>query len=136
MSTKTNNEYLLLFRGDAWYNGLSPEELQKVMGHCKAWFEQLSEQGKVRGGQPLGREGAVVSMRGRAVADGPFAESKEAIGGYLLLQVDTLEEAVAIAKTNPTLVYGTTVEVRPVLEECPMNSRARQIGREEHAVLA
>ena len=48
------------------------------------------------------------------VADGPFAESKEAIGGYFLLAVDTMEEAVEIAKTFPTLDYGASVEVRPI----------------------
>ncbi len=42
MSTQTQNEYLLLFRGDEWYKGLSPEELQNVMSQCKAWFDQLT----------------------------------------------------------------------------------------------
>jgi hypothetical protein len=80
----------------------------------------LTEQGKVKAGQPLEREGKIVSgKKGRVVADGPFAESKEAIGGYFLLQVDTLAEAVAIAKECPGLDYGTTVEVRPVAEVCP-----------------
>jgi hypothetical protein len=60
------------------------------------------------------------------VADGPFAESKEAVGGYLLLQANTLDEAVAIAKSNPTLEYGVTIEVRPVLEECPIFERAKK----------
>ena len=128
MSTQTQNEYLLLFRGDDWYKGLSPEELQTVMSQCKAWFDQLTAQGKIKAGQPLVREGAIVSGRdGRVVADGPFAESKEVIGGYLLLQADSLEEAVAIAKGSPSLAYGTAIEVRPVAEECPMAARARQI---------
>jgi hypothetical protein len=60
------------------------------------------------------------------VADGPFVESKEAVGGYLLLQADNLDEAVAIAKTNPTLEYGIAIEVRPVLEECPIFQRAKE----------
>ena len=132
MSTQTQNEYLLLFRGDEWHKGLSPEELQKVMGQCKAWFDQLAAQGKVKAGQPLVREGAIVSGRnGRVVADGPFVESKEVIGGYLLLQADSLAEAVAIAKGSPSLAYGTAVEVRPVAAECPLDARARQIAPEE-----
>jgi hypothetical protein len=132
MSTQTQNEYLLLFRGDEWHKGLSPEELQTVVSQCKAWFDQLTAQGKIKAGQPLVREGAIVSGRnGRLVADGPFAESKEVIGGYLLLQADSLEEAVAIAKGSPGLAYGTTIEVRPVAEECPLDARARQIAREE-----
>jgi len=132
MSTQTKNEYILLYRGNEWYNDISPEELRNVMNQCKAWFERLSADGKVKGGQPLGREGATLSGKnGRVVSDGPFAESKEAIGGYMLLQAGDLEEAIAIAKGNPILAYGTTIEVRPVAEECPLNTRARQIAREE-----
>jgi len=137
MSTQTQNEFMLLFRGDEWYNGLSAEELQNVMSQCKAWFDRLAEQGKIKAGQPLVREGAIVSGKnGRLVSDGPFAESKEAIGGYLLLLADSLEEAVVIAKGNPTLVYGTTIEVRPVAQECPLDVLARQAVREEQLVSA
>ena len=121
------SEYMLLFRGPHWDKGLSPEELQQVMGRVMAWFEGLKVQGRVKAGQPLGAEGRTVSgKKGRPVADGPFAESKEAVGGYLLLQADSLDEAVAIAKTNPTLEHGITIEVRPVLEECPIFERAKK----------
>src|SRR5205809_7791316 len=93
MSTQNQNEYLLLGRGNAWYNSLSPEELQKAMGDFKAWFDRLTEQGKLKAAQPLVREGKIVSgKQGRVVADGPFAESKEAIGGYFLLAVNSLDE--------------------------------------------
>ena len=128
MSTPTaKSDYLLLFRGEHWDKGLSPEELQQLMGHVMAWFEGLKEEGRVKAGQPLGAEGRTVSGRkGRLAADGPFAESKEAVGGYLLLEADNLDEAVAIAKTNPTLEYGITIEVRPVLEECPIFQRAKK----------
>jgi hypothetical protein len=121
------SEYMLLFRGPHWDKTLSPEELRQVMGEVMAWFEGLKQQGKVKAGQPLGMEGRTVSRKkGRPVADGPFAESKEAVGGYLLLQADNLDEAVAIAKTNPTLEHGITIEVRPVLEECPIFQRAKE----------
>jgi hypothetical protein len=127
MSPQTNNEYLLLFRGDAWYDKVPPEELQKAMGKFKAWFEQVAVQNKLKGGQPLLREGAIVSGKnGRVLADGPFAESKEAIGGYCILSVNSLEEAVVIARSHPVLEYGTQIEVRPIAEECPMATRARR----------
>src|SRR5882724_11008994 len=94
MNNQTQNEYLLLFRGSSWDKGLSPEQLQKTMDQFMAWFERLKQQGKVKAGQPLERTGKIVSGKnGRIVADGPFAESKEAIGGYFLLQVDDLDEA-------------------------------------------
>ena len=118
-------EYMLIFRGTDWANGLSPEEMQQVASQWMAWFKGLMEQGKVIAGNPLEKEGKIVSGKnGRVVADGPFAESKEAIGGYFLLRVKTIEEAVAIAKDCPGLPYGIKVEVRQVLDECPMSKQA------------
>jgi len=135
MSTTNKSEYMLLFRGTDWCAGLSPEEIQTVMSDWKSWFEGLMSDGRVKAGQPLEREGKIVSGKnGRIVADGPFAESKEAIGGYFLLEVGSLDEAVAIAKNCPGLQYGIVVEVRPVAEMCPV---ARELGAEEqlaHAV--
>jgi hypothetical protein len=79
----------------------------------------------------LGEEGRTVSgKKGRSVADGPFAESKEAVGGYLIVQASDLEEAVAVAKGYPCLDYGGIVEVRPVVEECPTFQRVKeQLGQ-------
>ena len=119
MSTQTTtSEYMLLFRGAQWDKGLSPEELQKIMGQWNEWLERLTVQGKVKAAQPLERDGKIVSGKGRTVADGPFAESKEAIGGYFLLQLDDFNEALEIAKECPALEYGVTVEVRPVADQC------------------
>jgi len=131
MDTPKQNEYLLLFRGKEWWKGLSPEELQQAMDKFKSWFDRLTEEGKLKAAQPLARDGATVSSNGRVVADGPFAESKEAIGGYFLLQVSSLDEAIAVAKSCPGLEHGTQVEVRPVAEECPLAAHARQIIPEE-----
>jgi hypothetical protein len=75
----------------------------------------------VKGASPLLPEGKIVSgKKGRVVADGPFAESKEAIGGYFLIQADSLEHAIEIARGWPILEYGATVEVRPVASQCPV----------------
>ncbi len=137
MNAPKQNEYLLLFRGADWHNTLSGEELQQAMNRFKGWFDRLSEQGILKGAQPLVREGKIVSgKQGRLVSDGPFAESKETIGGYFLLQVNSLEEAVAIAKSAPSLDYGTTIEVRPVAEECPLSERARQMAPKEQLTAA
>jgi hypothetical protein len=127
MSTPTKSpEYLLLFRGNDWYKTLSPEEMQGVASKWMAWFKRLTDEGLCLAGQPLEREGRMVSGKnGRVVSDGPFAESKEAIGGYFLLRVNTIDEAVAIAKDCPGLAYGIKVEVRPVREECPIAENVR-----------
>src|SRR5881394_3229586 len=126
MSAQTTKpQYMLLFRGNDWHKGLSPEEMQNVASQWMAWFNRLTAQGKALAGNPLEGEGKVVSGKnGRVVADGPFAESKEAIGGYFLLAVKTLDEAVAIAKECPGLPFGAVVEVRPVAEACPLSGEA------------
>src|SRR4030095_632270 len=132
MNTQKQNGYMLLYRTDEWYNKLSQEELQKLINQNKAWFEGLTAQGKAKPGRALERRGAIVSgTNGRFVTDGPFAESKEAICGYLVLNVETLDEAVAIAQTSPGLVYGGSIEVRPVADECPLDVRERELAREE-----
>jgi hypothetical protein len=114
-------QYMFLFRGNDWQKGLSPEEMQRIAGQWMAWFERLTSQGKAVAGSPLEMEGKVVSGKnGRSVSDGPFAESKEAVGGYFLLNVGTFEEALAIAQQCPGLDYGAKVEVRPVAENCPL----------------
>jgi hypothetical protein len=135
MSTEsTTSEYMLLFRNTSWHRALSPQELQKVTDQWMAWYDRLAEQGKVTAGHPLMHEGKIVSGKnGRFVADGPFAESKEAIGGYFLLHVETVEEALTIAKDCPGLEYGTTVEVRPVAAVCPMRESSAEAAYGEGA---
>src|SRR6266699_2115515 len=126
MSTQNENGYMLLFRGTDLRKGLSAEELQKVTDDWMAWFKRLTEQGKALAGQPLERDGKIVSGKDRIVSDGPFAESKEAIGGYFLLDVATLDEAVAIARECRGLPYGIRVEVRAVAPECPLSAETQR----------
>ncbi len=128
MSTENQSGYMLLFMGTDWHKGLSPEQMQQVSEEWMAWFKRLTETGKAVAGHPLDSEGKVVSGKnGRVVADGPFAESKETIGGYFLLNVATMDEAVAIARQCPGLAHGAKVEVRPVRAECPMKSEAEEL---------
>lgn len=123
----TKSDYLFLFRGSGWDKGLTPIEVERVMNDTMAWFAQIGQKAKVKGCQPLGTTGRVVSGRnGRTVADGPFAESKEAVAGYLIAELDSLEEAVALAQTLPALAYGQSVEVRQIEEECPTFRRVKE----------
>ena len=114
------SEYMLLFRGSDWGKDLSPQEIQNVMSQFNHWMEELSRHGKLKIGQPLAPAGKVVSgKKARTIADGPFAESKEAIGGYWLLTVESFDEAVRIAGECPMLNYGSSsIEVRPIIEKC------------------
>ena len=137
MNIENQNGYMLLYRSDEWYNKLSHQELHSLMDQNKAWIEKLTAQGKVKPGRALERSGAIVSGKnGRFITDGPFAESKEAIGGYLVLDVETIDEAIAIAQSSPGLAYGGSIEVRPVAEDCPLESRARELAYEEQLATA
>jgi hypothetical protein len=115
------SDYMLLFRGTNWHKGLSPEQMQRVMGEWMSWFERLTHEGIATAGHPLEPQGKVVTgKKGRVVADGPFAEAKETVGGYFLLKVNSLDEAITIAQQCPGLDYGVIVEVRPVAGQCPL----------------
>jgi hypothetical protein len=134
MSTPAHSEYLLLFRGTDWHKGLSPEQIQQVVNQMMAWFDRLTKEGIAKAGKPLFQEGKIVSQKkGRQVADGPFAESKEAIAGFFLLEVGSLEEAAEIAKNYPALEYGATVEVRPVAPECALAVSSKEKSAEQRA---
>jgi hypothetical protein len=137
MNTQNQNGYMLLYRSDEWYNKLSHAELRKLMEQNKAWIEKLMAQGKAKPGHALERKAAIVSgPNGRFVTDGPFAESKEAIGGFLVVDVETMDEAISIARTSPSLPYGGLIEVRPIAAECPLDVRERELAREEQLATA
>jgi len=87
----------------------------------------VSLEGKLAAASPLENEGKLVTGKARTVTDGPFAESKETIGGFFLLKVDTMEEALEIARQCPALPYGLEVEVRPVAPSCPANQMIRDV---------
>ena len=125
MSTQFDNGNMLIFRSTDWYKGLSPEQMQQIGENWMAWFNRLKDEGKCVAGNPLEREGKIVSGKNKAVSDGPFAESKETIGGYFLLKVGSIDEAVAIAQQCPGLPFGIRVEVRPVAGECPLVEKTR-----------
>ena len=120
--------YLLLFRGNPWGSeDFSTERLQQIMDGVMGWFEKLQGEGKLVSGHPLMDRAKVVSGEGgRSVTDGPFAEAKEAVGGFVSLNVKSMEEAVAIARSNPMLKYGLITEVREIASDCPHFYRARQ----------
>jgi hypothetical protein len=117
---------MLLFRGTDWHRDMSPEQMQAAAGRFMAWFERLKAEGKAKAGQPLHNVGRVISKNGRTISDGPYAESKEAIGGYFILNVSDMDEAVEIARQCPGLDMGIKVEVRPLAERCPMAEHAER----------
>ena len=126
--------HLLLFRKTNWAeDGLSEDQLRQIMKRVTEWFDGLSATGKMLGAQPLMEQGVVIRGEGGiSVTDGPFVEAKESIGGYVLLSVKSMEEAVAIARSNPMHDYGLITEVRPTASNCPYLHRV--LGRVEEAL--
>jgi len=94
----------------------SPAEMQQQMQRWMSWLKDLGEKGFVKDpGQPLERGGKVVSGKQKLVTDGPFAETREQLGGYYLIDANDLDEAIGIAERIPGAAFGT-IEIRPVLE--------------------
>jgi len=122
--------YLLFFRnsGPETHQHLSPEQRQQLVTRWNAWYDGLAAEGKAIEGQPLELETRVVSGTGGSrVVDGPFAEAKEAIGGYVKLLVSGLDEATEIAQRHPGLAYGLVIEVRSMTASCHLGvTAARQ----------
>jgi hypothetical protein len=106
-------DYLFIFRGGNTTE-LSPEESQKHMQKWYDWIKKLSDSGKFKAGEPLGSEAKVVKGGKKVVTDGPFAESKEVVGGYLIIQANDLNEATEIAKGCPTYDLDGSTEIRDI----------------------
>ena len=134
MSTSTHSEYMLLIVGYDWDKALSPTDARQAIDGMFAWFETLQQQGICTAGSPLARMGKMVSgQHGRIVADGPFAEAKEVVGGYLVVQATDLDAATAIAQQCPLLAHGITIDVRPMVDECSIAARLREQAALAHA---
>ncbi|HET9985708.1 MAG TPA: YciI family protein [Longimicrobiales bacterium] len=117
----TVSSYLLLVRDTTpeVYATMTPAETRQCLDRWNAWVDEMAATGKLRDGQPLGEKARLVSgKRGEKITDGPFAEAKELVGGYFLLEGVTLDDATAMAQRCPLLPHGMTVEVRPVAAVC------------------
>jgi hypothetical protein len=113
-------QYLCLIYDDekAWER-LPPAESEKIIGEFHAFTEAVKKSGHYLGGNALAPTQAATTVRVRqgklATTDGPFAETKEQLGGYYLLTARDLNEAIQLAARIPGARFGS-VEVRPVLE--------------------
>ena len=112
-------KYLLLHRSptDAPRSRPSPEEMQQAMAEWKAWKDKFQAE-IIDMGDGLTREGAV--CRSAGVTDGPYIEGKEIIGGYMLVETESLERAIQIAREGPmTKQPGASVEIRALAGRSP-----------------
>ncbi len=110
---------LLIYDNEAAWATRSEDEGNKLMQDFMAFTEDLAGSGKMAGGealQPVSTATTVQVRDGKTVTtDGPFAETKEQLGGFYLVDAKDLDEATEIASRIPSSAYGT-IEVRPVQE--------------------
>lgn len=108
-------KFLFIYRNNSeTYYTLSPDEMQQQHQKWQAWMaEGFSKGWMIDGGAGLQKDGRVVSSQ-KIVSDGPFIETKDMIGGFTMIQADTLDEAAEHAKGCPILLRGGSVEVRPI----------------------
>lgn len=124
-------QYMLLIYEDddqAYAEGEAGTNWQDIVAAHGAFARSLAQAGVMRGGAGLKRHDTATTVRKTAgaytVHDGPYAETREQLGGYYLIEVATLDEALAWAKKLPLTGDGS-VEIRPVLE---MPAEARQLA--------
>jgi len=115
-SAPKSAQFLLLFRHSEEGPDPTPAEMEQIMGKWMAWIKGMNTRGELVGTNRLAETGRVLrGPGGKEVTDGPFAEAKEVVGGYVLIQAGDPAAATAIACGCPGLEMKTTiVEVRPV----------------------
>ena len=108
---------LLIRGGDEGLRNFTPEQMQQTLQQYFVWSDKLRSEGQYLDGKQLMGGGRIVRMRsGQAAVDGPYAETKENIGGYFLIEAASEDAATEIAKGCPVLGHGGLVEVREIVE--------------------
>ena len=114
-------KYIIMFAGSTddqeQFDNLPKAEHDALYAKVGQWFEELSKSGKLIGGEELQGPHTATTVRRKngkvTVTDGPFIESKEVLGGFAIVEVKDLDEALVMAKSWPG---GTLLEVRPIVD--------------------
>jgi hypothetical protein len=108
------SQFIYLYRGGRMEG--SPQQMQQLMQKWMAWLKDLTDKGHIKdAGQPLERSGKLVKGKSKVVTDGPFAEAKDVVGGYTVVEARDLDQAVQLSKGCPVFENDGAVEVRPVM---------------------
>jgi hypothetical protein len=109
---------LLIYQDEARWEQLSTQDKGAIFQEAVEFSEDLRKSGVYQGGDPLHPTSTATTVRmkhGKTVmTDGPFAETKEQLGGYSIVEAKDLDEAIAIAARHPLLRVGLSIEVRPI----------------------
>jgi hypothetical protein len=107
------SEFVFLYRGGE--EGRSPERMQQTMQKWMAWFKELGATGHIKDpGHPLESTGKLVKGTKKTITDGPYAETKDIIGGFTLIEAKDLDAAAELSLGCPIFEVGGAVEVRPI----------------------
>jgi hypothetical protein len=108
------SEFLFLYRG---VERGSPEQMQRQMQKWVAWMKELGDKGHIKDpGHPLELTGKVIKGSAKTITDGPYAEAKDLVGGYTLVEAKDLGQATELSSGCPILDIGGLVEVRPIMK--------------------
>ncbi|HPG06860.1 MAG TPA: YciI family protein [Saprospiraceae bacterium] len=110
-------EFMFIFIGADYQElGLSPEEIQNLMGKWFAWIDELKAKDLYIEGRPLFPVAKTLRGPSAVVTDGPFTETKDIVGGYFIVKASSLDEAAQLAQGFPDFHLGGSVEVREVMQ--------------------
>ena len=109
-------DFMFIFKGASQQYNYSPEQMQQHMQNWFGWIESLKANNLYVSGEALLPGGKTVTGSKKLVTDGPFAESKELVGGFVIIRVESYEEAAEIAKGCPDLALEGAVEIREVVK--------------------
>jgi hypothetical protein len=110
-------EFMLLIRNEVDHQAQwTQDQHRQFLKKCEEYVSSLKDEGRLKSAQPLVREGRMISKQAGEWNEEPFHKEKEVIVGYYHILAKDLGDAIAIAKRNPEIEYGTTasIEVRPI----------------------
>ncbi|MFN8310668.1 MAG: YciI family protein [Chitinophagales bacterium] len=108
-------QFILLIREDLTRYPMPDAQLQQIIALHSGWAKKLDARGILRGGNGIPSEGKLLEMKAGQLVEGPIRDIKEGIGGFYIIEAETLDAAVAIAKECPAYETGDSIEVRPLM---------------------
>jgi hypothetical protein len=109
-------KFMLIFESPFINQEPSAEEMDQIMGKWMAWIDKLAKAGKYDSGEPLLPTGKIIKGKNKTVTDAAFAEGKEIIGGYFIVNAADYDEAVSLCDDYPDYANGGTVIIRQVMK--------------------
>lgn len=113
----------LIYSDERGVAEMTPDEKGAYVAAWMGYADEFAKSGKMLGGEALQPTLTATTVRhgngGNLITDGPFAETKEQLGGYFVINADNLDEAIAWAAKMPNLPRGGSVEIRPIVEFGP-----------------